>query len=69
MRFVTASAFVDSASPGRNDVDSLRSASENLPGSFAATVPAAISAQIRAMTHFVRHPATKVNSELFGAGL
>ena len=30
--FDLSRAFVDSASPGRKDVDSLRSLSENLPG-------------------------------------
>ena len=33
---VTSSALVDSASPGRNDVDSFFSASANLPGRFGA---------------------------------
>ena len=43
---MAVSAFVDSASPGRNDVDSFFSASVNLPGRLAANEPTIASSQI-----------------------
>ena len=52
------SAFVDSASPGRKDVDSLSSASVNLVVSWAG--PAAMkipTTQIASTTHLDRGPA------------
>ena len=56
-RFVASSAVVDSASPGRNEVDSFFSASVNLPGRFAAPEPTIASTQMAATTHFARRPA------------
>src|SRR5918999_1867746 len=58
------SALVDSASPGRNDVDSFSSASVNLPGRFAG--PAAMkmaTTQIANTTHLARGPAGRANIE------
>jgi hypothetical protein len=54
---VTASALVDSASPGRNDVDSFFSASENFPGRFAAPMPTIAMIQTAKTTHLARRPA------------
>ena len=61
---MAVSAFVDSASPGRNEVDSLFSASANLVGSCAG--PAAMkipTTQIRNTTHLDRRPAATVKIE------
>src|ERR1700709_2549661 len=55
-RFVAERAFVDSASPGRNDVDSFFSASVNLPGRLAAKEAKMASTQIAATTHLARRP-------------
>ncbi len=59
-----ASAFVDSASPGKNEVDSLTSASENLPGRLAANEPKIASTQIAATTHFERRPAENARENI-----
>ena len=60
---LTSSAFVDSASPGRNDVDSFFSASENFPGRFVANEAKIAASQISATTHLARRPAGRVNSD------
>ena len=56
------SALVDSASDGRNDVDSLFSASENLPGRFAPMIATTATSQIPATTNFEVLPVARVSS-------
>src|SRR3954469_99246 len=56
------STLVDSASPGRNVVDSLFSASAYLPGRFRPRETATTSNQRPATTHFARRPAGRVRS-------
>ena len=61
---MAVSALVDSASPGRNEVDSLFSASANLVGSCAG--PAAMkmpTTQTRKTTHLERRPAAMAKRE------
>src|SRR5215210_1603512 len=61
---VAVSAFVDSASPGRNEVDSLFSASANFVGSCAG--PAAMkmaTSQTTKTTHFARGPVAMAKME------
>src|SRR3712207_63317 len=53
---VTASAFVDSASPGRKDVDSFFSASLNFSGSPRPTVAKIAANQTAQTTHLARRP-------------
>ena len=60
---MTSSACVDSASPGRNDVDSFSSASANFPGRLVANEPAIANSQIAAMTHFAVRPEATVRTE------
>src|ERR671916_728445 len=58
------SVFVDSASPGRNEVDSFSSASVNLPGRFAG--PAAMkmpTSQIANTIHLALEPAGRAKIE------
>src|SRR5215207_3414590 len=55
-----ASTLVDSASPGRKDVDSLFSASAYLPGRFAASAPTSTSRQAPRITNFAVRPAGRV---------
>src|SRR5918995_4448163 len=59
---VMPSAFVDSASPGRNDVDSLFSASANLPGRLAPKEPKSTTSAIASTIHFAVRPAGTVRS-------
>jgi hypothetical protein len=61
---VAWSALVDSASPGRNDVDSLSSASVNLPGRLAGPEAMKIAtSQIRKTTHLARRPVAMAKIE------
>src|SRR5829696_9840799 len=61
---VAVRAFVDSASPGKNDVDSLFSASANLVGSCAGPTAMKIPiSQIRKTTHLDRRPVATVKME------
>jgi hypothetical protein len=59
---VMASAFVDSASPGRNDVDSLFSASLYFPGRFAPNETKRNTSATASTTHFAVRPAATVRS-------
>src|ERR671916_717995 len=59
-RSLAASAVVDSASPGRNDVDSFSSASLNFVGSSPAIEPTIASSQTVATIHFALRPAALV---------
>src|SRR3954452_24089082 len=62
--FVAASAFVDSASPGRYDVDSLSSASENFVGSWSGpTAMKMPTSQTMKTTHLARGPAARAKME------
>ena len=67
-RFVTSSAFVDSASPGKNDVDSFFSASENFSTSFAWNETPTIAIQTSATIHLARRPATPAKNDPMGRG-
>jgi len=49
-------AFVDSASPGRNDAESLTCASEYLPGRFSPMMATTASSQAPATTHLAVRP-------------
>ena len=59
---LTASALVDSASDGRNDVDSLFSASEYFPGRSAAMIATTASSQTPATTNLEILPVASVRS-------
>src|SRR5687767_6910539 len=59
---VMASALVDSASPGRNDVDSLFSASLYLPGRLAPNETNRKTSAVASTTHFAVRPAATVRS-------
>src|SRR4028118_2146011 len=58
-RSVIASARVDSASSGRNELDSFSSASVYLPGRLKARAPKSTRNHAPKTTNFVRRPATK----------
>ena len=60
---MTSSAFVDSASPGRNEVDSFFSASVNFAGEVRRERPATTASQISATSHLARRPAATAKSE------
>ena len=57
------STLVDSASPGRNEVDSFSSASVNLPGRFAPSEMKMPTSQMRKTTHLARRPAAMAKIE------
>jgi hypothetical protein len=56
------SAFVDSASPGRNEVDSFCSASAYLVGRSAPITIAMTHSHTAATIHFARRPDARVRS-------
>ncbi len=58
---VISSALVDSASPGRKEVDSFFSASEYLPGRFVAIIAPTARIQAARTIHLARRPAGKVS--------
>src|SRR5918995_2862550 len=66
---VMVRALVDSASPGRNDVDSLFSASVNFPGRFAPNEAKRTTSATARMTHFAVRPAGMVRSLAIGGDL
>jgi hypothetical protein len=55
-------AFVDSASPGRNELDSFSCASVYLAGRPAALTPRKTSSQTSATIHLRRRPDARVRS-------
>src|SRR5918994_3820996 len=59
---VSSSALVDSASPGKNELDSFSSAALNFPGRSAATQATMAAIQTTKTTHFDRGPAEKANT-------
>jgi hypothetical protein len=62
-------ALVDSASSGRYDVDSLFSASLNLPGRFAGPIAMKRpTTQTARTTHFARRPVGRVKKLIGPAG-
>ena len=65
---MTCRALVDSASPGRNEVDSFFSASANLPGRLPPMIATTTTSHPRATSHFARRPAGTAKSELIPGG-
>src|SRR5918994_5979338 len=59
---VSSSALVDSASPGKNELDSFSSAALNFPGRSAATQATMAAIQTTKTTHFERGPAERANT-------
>ena len=57
------STLVDSASPGRNEVDSFSSASVNFPGRLAPRAMKMPTSQMRKTTHLARRPAATAKIE------
>src|SRR5512134_1604385 len=69
MRLDASSAFVDSASPGRNDADSFRSLSENLPGRLAPETTPSTTIHAASTAHLARGPEAMVSRrDMMAAG-